>query len=164
VQRHDGKRWLLGGSGIVAVGLSSAACSAPPTTFSVHGKLGPAADNVTKKGSCDFNGTVYHNGDDVVLWGADNTLLAFSHLSVVKPIRASGPGQRGVCDLTFQLDDVRPGDAAYQLTVGASRKMLVTEDQLRATDFEVMPSVKGDADNPDIMATEAHDSSPQPKP
>ncbi|MDT7764678.1 MAG: hypothetical protein QOC63_4098 [Mycobacterium sp.] len=163
MQRHHGWRWLLVGSGIVAVGLSSLACSAPPTTFSVHGKLGAAADSVHKNGSCDFNGTVYHNGDDVVLWGADNTLLAFSHLSVGKPIRPSGPGQPGVCDLTFQFDDVRPGDAAYQLTVGSSRKMIVTEDQLRATDLQVIPG-RANKDEPDFTVTGAPSSSPQPKP
>jgi hypothetical protein len=161
VRRHDGSRWLLAGAGIVVVCLSPAACSAPPSTFGVSGKIGATADMVHPNGNCDFAGTTYHKGDEVVLWGADNTLLAIDHLVVGPDTR---PGQPGVCDLTFKFDDIRPGDVGYQLTVGPSRKIVVTEDQLRAADFDVTPRGRANQDDPDIEVTAAPSSSPQPKP
>jgi hypothetical protein len=124
------------------------------------GKISATADNVHPSGSCEFADTTYHHGDDVVLWGQDNTVLATDHLVVGPDTR---PGRPGVCDLTFHFDNVRPGDIAYQLTVGSSRRIIVTEDQLRANGFELIPRAHGNDDDPDIKVTAAASSSSQSK-
>jgi hypothetical protein len=153
---------VLIGSGIVAVCLPLASCSEPPTTFDVDGKLSPTADEVHDNGNCVFAGTTYHNDDEVVLRGADNILLAFSHLKLGTGYRPSSAGQPR-CDMTFQLRDIRPGDVGYQLTVGSSRRIVMSEDQLRATDFQVTPRGRAKPDAPDFEVG-APSSSPQPKP
>lgn len=154
-------RWLLVGSGIAAVCILSAACSEPPATFEVKGKIGGTADNVHASGSCQYGDTWYHHGDDVVLWGFDNTVLAADHLVAGPDTR---PGAPGVCDLTFHFNDVRPGDVAYQLSVGASRKIILTEDQLNTNGFELIPRATANNDDPDIRVITTESSTPGPKP
>ena len=153
-------RWLLVGAGIVAVCLSSAACSAPPATFDVDGKLASNADEVRDTGTCVFGDVRYHDGDEVVLRGADDILLAVDHLHKGNNFH---PGQHGTCDMTFRFHDVRPGDVGYQLTVGSSRRIVLSEDQLRAPDFQVVPRGHNNDDAPDFQVG-APTSSQEPKP
>ena len=165
MQRHDGGRWLVGVSGIVVVCLSSAACGEPAASFDVSGRLSPLADEVLGSGTCVYGDTRYHVDDEVVLRGADDVLLAVDRLhSRGHGFRPSSPGQRGVCDLAFDFHDIRPGDVGYQLTVGGSRRIVVSEGELRATDFQVIPRLHGHDDSPDFDVARAPGSSPQPKP
>ena len=138
----------------------AAACGSAPATFDVVGKVGGQADEVHNSGTCRFGDAWYHRGDDIVLWGADNTVLATDQL-VKGP--ATRPGTDGVCDLTFHFGDVRPGDVGYQLTVGASRRIVITEAQLRANGFELIPRAHGNVDDPDIQVTAVPSSSSQSK-
>ncbi len=147
MHRRVGPKWLLIASCIAAAGLSSAACSEPTATFEVNGRLGGTADYVKDSGSCQYGNTWYHHDDDVVLWGADNTMLAAAHLTKGSDTRA---GNGGVCDLRFQFHDVRPGDVAYQLSIGANPKIIVTEDQLHASSFTLIPRATADNDDPNI--------------
>jgi hypothetical protein len=154
VQWHDLSRRLLAGSCVVVVCLWSAACHTVGT-FSVDGKIGANANMVYDNGNCDFVRPVtVHADDDVVLRGADNTIVGFDHLKMGSNTRR-GPG--GVCDLTFHFDNVRPGDAAYQLILGSNEPIIVTEEQLRDKGFEVIPRGPSEMDGPDF------DVKPKPK-
>lgn len=157
MQRHDEARWLLALSGTVMVCLTLAACRMPHSTMTVDGKIRTTAKMVN--GTCDFTDAAYHVGDEVVLRGADNTILAIDHLHLpdVKP----PPG--GACDLAFHFDKVRPDDAAYQLKVGSSRRIAVTEDQLGSKDFEVIPRGPSGNGDPDFKVIPTPSSSPQPR-
>lgn len=171
MQSEVGSRWLLLGSAVAAVCLSSVACSEPTATFEVNGKIGGNADDVHDTGTCQYGNVWYHHDDDVVLWGADNTVLAADHLHVGPDTRA---GPNGVCDLTFAFRDVRPGDVAYQLSIGANPKIIVTEDQLHASSFVLIPRAtkakvssagvpEPDNDDPNIRVITTPSSSPAPK-
>ncbi|MDT5366835.1 MAG: hypothetical protein QOC62_1266 [Mycobacterium sp.] len=98
-------------------------------------------------GNCLFNKTTYEVGDDVVLRGADNVIVATDHPRK-GPDSHSGPAN--VCDLTFQFDDVRPDDIAYQLTVDASRPIILSEQQLRDNGLEVIPEGPTPTSDPDL--------------
>ena len=161
MRRRVASRWLLVGSGIAAAVLSSAACSEPTATFEVNGKIGGTADDVHYSGTCKYGNTFYHHGDDVVLWGADNTVLAADHLQKGPE---TGVGKPGVCDLTFHFRDVRPGDIAYQLAIGANPKIIVTEDQLLASSFELIPRVTADNDDPNVRVITTPSANPGSKP
>jgi hypothetical protein len=144
--------------------LSSAACGEPPATFDVNGRLSPGADEVSDKHTCLYGDTRYHVDDEVVLRGADNNLLAVDRLhSAGRGFRPTRPGQAGECDLAFTFHDVRPGDVGYQLTVGGSRRIVVSEAELRVADFQVIPRGHGNNESPDFDVPRPPDSNPQPK-
>jgi hypothetical protein len=127
--------------------LSCAGCGTAET-FDVHGRLGGEADSVDGNGNCVFDTVIYEVGDDAVLRGADNTILSVDHLKKGPDTR---PGTGGICDLAFQFSKLRPGDAAYQLTLGVSRPVIVTEQQLRAKELDVMPRGPAAKTDPELM-------------
>ena len=69
-----------------------------------------------------------------------------------------------MCDLTFHFRDVRPGDIAYQLAIGANPKIIVTEDQLLASSFELIPRVTADNDDPNVRVITTPSANPGSKP
>lgn len=79
------------------------------------------------RNKCAFPDATYHVGDQVVLRGADSTILSTDQLR----LGDTSAGTELMCDLDFTLDNVPAGEAAYQITVGSVGPIVVTEEQLR---------------------------------
>lgn len=151
MKRSDRARRLVALSA-AAVFLTVAACGTH-TTMAVDGQVRAAKK---ADGTCDFT-TPYHVGDEVVLRGADNSILAIDHLRVAEHTSAEAS-----CDLAFHFDKVRPDDVAYQLAVGTSRPIVVTEDELRTKDFMVVPRGASHPEDPDFKVIAPPSPSPEP--
>ena len=133
---------ILTGATVAATMLLPSGCGTTSEkqteTFTVQSALvtGSADDIYDDANRCAFYDGTLQTGDTVVLRGADNSILATSNLT---PRRFTNQGTSGACAFDFQLQDIKAGEAGYQLTVGDLGPVIVTEDQLRRKSFRVVP-------------------------
>ncbi|MGV7352562.1 hypothetical protein PJI18_09735 [Mycobacterium kansasii] len=78
-----------------------------------------------KGAPCVFPNARFTAGDQVVLRGAANQILATGKL------RAIPRTQDDLCDMRFELKNVAAGEIAYQLTIGATPPTVVPLETLR---------------------------------
>jgi hypothetical protein len=102
-------------------------------TFDVQGSLGGNAQKVRPNGDCVFPDGTYAAGEQLVLRGASNQILATSSLEGPQSEYAAS----GICEMPFSFKDVPAGEAAYQITIGSSAAPLVVpENTLRCSGGE----------------------------
>lgn len=134
-----------------AVCLTATGCGTH-TTMGVDGLVRAPKD---AGGKCDS--TQFKVGEDVVLRGADESIMAIDRLGAAKDTAPDGS-----CDFPFHFDKVKPDEAAYQLTVGSSRRVVVTEDQLRVKDFVVVQRGTTRSGDPVLKVIDQPSPSPEP--
>jgi hypothetical protein len=107
-------------------------------TFDVYGQLTGNTTQVYENRDCVFPRATFRVGDQVVVRGAANQILATGTLRATGNVHMVGTP--GFCDMRFDVKNIPTGEAAYQVSVGSSGPVVVTEDKLRCKGTTVFSS------------------------
>lgn len=109
------------------------AATAPTATFNISSGVSGVRDQPYLPRQCKFYDETLRDGDQVVVQGADGTILGKSDL--VSLAENDGETAGPFCGMSFAINGVKAGEPAYRLTVGSYAPIVVSQTQLESESY-----------------------------